>query len=87
MCEPGWLFWDGSCYFVSTNRLSFIEALNECLNKKSYLLRVDEYSDYKYPLKMFKFLKHISLGKRIWVMLLNFNFLTFKLKINLDNED
>ncbi len=78
-CEPSWLYWDGSCYFVSQNKSNFRDALNECLDKKSYFLRIDEYSNYKYPKKMFEFLKYISLRKRVWVKYINLIF-NYKIK-------
>ncbi len=64
-CRDGWTHYDGYCYYVSTEKLNWVGALNDCFVNQSSLIDIDSYPSY--PSRLFGFLKCIGSFDHYWV--------------------
>jgi len=68
-CPAGWIYYDGYCNLVSTEKRNFLQALNSCTNNGSTLINIDSYPSY--PSTLFGLLNCIGTDESFWVNAVN----------------
>ncbi|XP_069038660.1 CD209 antigen-like protein E isoform X3 [Lepisosteus oculatus] len=72
LCRKGWLFFDGSCYFFSRDRLTWQESVEDCSRQKAELLviaseKVQDFVTKKGTLFYWIGLQRDSSGTWAWI--------------------
>ena len=67
-CPVGWIYYDGYCNYVSTEKVSIEQAFYTCINMSSFFINIDSHPSY--PSTLFGFLNCIGTDDNFWVNIL-----------------